>query len=61
MESSTTDRRGAPPGVFGESRNDTSHIGASSNRAAQDFEGQIDWVTWKAEADYSGGGVGPNY
>jgi hypothetical protein len=52
INESSSCRWGALPGDFIESRNETSHIGASWNHN-QPFEGQIDWVTWQPIADYA--------
>jgi hypothetical protein len=56
---SSSCRWGSLPGDFIEFRSDTSHIGASWNHN-QPFEGQIDWVTWKPFADYTGVDDAPN-
>ncbi len=53
INESSSCRWGALPGDFINYRNDSSHIGASWNHG-QPFEGQIDWVSWKAFADYTG-------
>ncbi len=45
---------GALPGDYIRLIDKSSHIGSNWNNAAQNFDGQIDWVTWKPVADYSG-------
>ncbi len=54
INESSSCRWGSLPGDIIEFRNDSSHIGSNWNNAAQWFEGQIDWLTWKPVADYVG-------
>ena len=54
INGSSSCRWGALPGDVIEFRDDSAHIGANWNHAAQLFEGQMDWVTWEPVADYSG-------
>ncbi len=53
INESSSCRWGSLPGDVINDRDDTVHIGASWNYN-QPFAGQIDWVTWKPNADYSG-------
>ncbi len=53
INGSSSCRWGSLPGDFIDTRDETSHIGASWN-GNQIFEGLIDWVTWKDTADYTG-------
>jgi hypothetical protein len=54
INDSSSCRWGSLPGDFINLRADTSHIGSNWNNGAQNFEGQIDWVTWSPVADYTG-------
>jgi alpha-tubulin suppressor-like RCC1 family protein len=53
IKGSSSCRWGSLPGDVINVGNDSAHIGANWNNTAQNFDGQIDWVTWKPVADYS--------
>jgi hypothetical protein len=55
IKGSSSCRWGALPGDYIELRTDNdASIGSNWNNTAQQFDGEIDWVTWKPVADYSG-------
>jgi hypothetical protein len=59
INQSSSCKWGALPGDIINNSVDSSHIGSNWSNSAQFFEGQIDWVTWKPVADYSGVDDGP--
>ena len=54
INGSSSSKWGALPGDVINYRNDTSHIGSNYANSAQQFDGQINWLSWKPYADYSG-------
>ncbi len=61
IKGSSSCKWGALPGDYIEYwTNNDSSIGTNWSNAAQQFDGQIDWVTWKPVADYSGVSDPPN-
>jgi hypothetical protein len=54
IQGSSSCRWGALPGDVVNLRNDLSYFGSNWANNAQQFDGQIDWVTWQPLANYTG-------